>query len=135
MKKYKNFKYANQQQKIKKTLKKFVHQQNLCPAYLISTALRDLHVLPISANPKSETSEPETSRVSHELSTREIITSSFSNSLLRAIAAIDCYNFRKQIKNTHQMTSFLLTVYNYSIIDWNNPSLIREEGSTTYKSS
>lgn len=47
----------------------------------------DLHTSATFIKPESETSEPETSRISQEVSASAIKTSSFSNFLRLAIAA------------------------------------------------
>lgn len=61
--------------------------------YLISIARTDLHIFTNCDKPKSETSEPDTSRISQELSANATIISSFSRFLRLAIAAIAIYTF------------------------------------------
>lgn len=53
----------------------------------MSRALTDLHTSAAFTKPRSETSEPETSRISQEASANAIRTSSFRNFLRLAIAA------------------------------------------------
>lgn len=65
----------------------------------MSTARRDLHITAKFVKPLSETSEPERSSISQELSAKERITESSNNFLLRAIAAMAAYKEReKRIK-------------------------------------
>lgn len=76
--------------------------------YLISTAFRDLHISATLTNPVSETSEPEMSRISQELSAKDMITSSDSNFLLRAIDAIAiCHSmiWIETLDNTNKLFS------------------------------
>lgn len=60
----------------------------------MSTARRDLHISDTLSKPESETSEPLRSRISQEVSAKEMIKSSSRSFLLLAIAAIDiCFTW------------------------------------------
>lgn len=62
-------------------------------------ARRHLQISATFPRPESETSEPEMSRISQELSAKDTITSSFSNLLRLAIAVnVACPNILMLVK-------------------------------------
>jgi len=77
----------------------------------MSRALTNLHTSAAFIKPKSETSEPETSRISQEASTNATRTSSFSNFLLLAIAATaNCHQSLFTLSST-SLTILVLDKY------------------------
>ena len=72
--------------------------------YLISRALMDLHTSAAFIKPTSETSEPETSRISQDVSTNANRTSSFNNFLRLAIAATAIYHLEFNSLNVRMYT-------------------------------